>query len=442
MVAPIIPILIALGVGAIAAGCSDKSPDVENDSGADTDVDGDTDVDADTDIDTDTDTDVDGDTDVDTDADTDTSTDTESDTETTPDTPFAPGASVYSDAPCAFPASITHQAAENRLYVTCGGTPGTLWKSPVLDTAGDWTDAGQFTGFASNHAMIDDTYAIVAHSVPSGFTILDYTSGTASQVVDFDALTIVDSSDDELAFSPNTPAGIALAGGKLYIATNNIDVPDYTDPALTTFHPGTVIHFDYNGDGTVDASSATAHMTSGLNPTGLALVDDSTLAILSSGSYDPLASEAAMEICTLPGLSCTAIDLGDVTGQASPVMPITDGGLILAGIQKPDNRIMGIDDSSYSIGLDRAMSDVDGFISNIVAYGDVAIMSDFGVFGSGGQILFAHTDPLGWTGVPITPVTWGSVGPAVIVGSTLYATSTSNDGMSGRIYEVNLSAMD
>jgi hypothetical protein len=434
----IIPILIALGVGAVAVGCAGNSPDVEDDSGADTDVDTDTDVDSDTD--TDTDTDVDGDTDVDTD--TDTGTDTGTDSDTVPDTPFAPGASVYSDAPCAFPASITHQAMENRLYATCGGVPNALWKSPVLGTAGDWTDAGQVPGFPSNHAMIDGTYAIVAHSMPDGFAIVDYTSGTVSQQVSFDALTILDSAYEELSFTPNTPSGIAVAGGKIFIATNNIDVPDYTDPALTTFHPGTVIHFDYNGDGTVDTTSATAHMTSGLNPTGMALVDDSTLAILSSGTYDPATSEAAMEICDVLSLACTAVDLGDVTGQASPVMPITDGGLILAGIQKPDNRIMGVDDSSYSIDLDRAMPDVDGFISSIGAYGDVAIMSDFGIFGSGGQILFAHTDSSGWTGVPITPITWGSVGPAVVVGNTLYVTSTSNDAMSGRIYEVNLSAMD
>ncbi len=422
----------------VAAGCGGSSPQVEDDAGTDAD----NDVDADTDVDVDAD--VDGDTDVDTDADTDTATDTSTDTgtDTTPETPFAPGASVYSDAPCAFPASITHQAAENRLYVTCGGVPNALWRSPVLGTTGDWTDAGQVPGFPSNHAMIDETYAIVAHSMPDGFTILDYTSGTESQSVGFSDLTIVDSSDEELPFDPNTPAGIVIAGGRIFIATNNIDVPNYTDPALTTFHPGTVIHFDYNGDGTVDEASATAHMTSGLNPTGMVGVDDSTIALISSGTYDPTTSEAALEICDLPGLACTAVDLGDVTGQASPVMPITEGGLILAGIQKPDNRIMGVDDSSYSIDLDRAMPDVDGFISNIGAYGDVAILSDFGIFGSGGQILFAHTDPLGWTGVPATQITWGSVGPAVVVGDTLYAAVTSNDGMSGRIYEVSLGAMD
>ncbi len=442
MVAPIIPILIALGVGAVAWGCDNKSPDIENDSGTDTDADIDTDTDVDTDIDTDTDTDIDTDTDVDTDADTDTSTDTGTDSDTTPDTPFAPGASVYSDAPCAFPASITHQVTENRLYVTCGGMTNALWKSPVLGTAGAWTDAGQVPGYPSNHVMIDGTYAIVAHSMPDGFTIVDYTSGTVSQSVDFSAITIVDSTDTPLTFTPNYPAGIIVAGGKIFVATNNIDVPDYSDPALTTFHPGTVIHFDDNGDGTADTASATAHMTSGLNPTGMVEIDGSTFAVLSSGTYDPTSSEAAMEICDVASLACTAVDLGDVTGQASAVMPITDGGLILAGIQNPDNRIMGVDDSSYSIDLDRAMLDVDGFISSIGAYGDVAILSDFGIFGSGGQILFAHTDSAGWTGVPITPITWGSVGPAVVVGDTLYATSTSNDGMSGRIYEVNVSAMD
>lgn len=439
------PIIVVLAL--VAAGCGGSSPELDNDADVD-----DIDSGDGSDIDVDGDSDTDIPTDTETDPDTGTSTDTGTDSDTTPDAPFAPGSSVYSDAPCAFPASITHQATENRLYVTCGGMTNALWKSPVLGTTGDWTDAGQVPGYPSNHIMIDNQYAIVGHSMPDGFTIVDYTSGVATQSVDFSAITILDSTDTPLTFTPNYPAGILVAGGKIFVATNNIDVPDYTDPALTTFHPGTVIHFDYNGDGTADTSSASAHMTSGLNPTGMVEIDGSTFAVLSSGTYDPTTSEAAMEICDVASLACTAVDLGDVTGQASPFMPITEGGLLLAGIQRPNNKLMGVDSSAGIIEFDNDLLDeyddplVEGFISNVCAYGDVAIMSDFGEFGvGGGQILFANTDPWGWTEILQTPIVWGTgalAGPAVVVGDTLYATVTKDDGSEGRIYDVNVSAMD
>lgn len=359
-----------------------------------------------------------------------------------PATPNAPGTSVYSPAPCAFPASLIYNSADDRLYMSCGGATNALWKSQPMGISGAWGIAGDIGGYPSNHVMIDDRYATVSHSMPDGMTILDTQTNAVVQQVNFADLTILDESNTPLAFTPNSPSGIVVADGKIFVATNNIDHADFNHPENTTFHPGTIIAFDYNGDGTVDAGSAKAHITSCLNPTGAAKIDDTTIAVLSSGSYDPATTEAELEICTLPGFDCTATQLGTMTAQTSPVIPLTASGLILVGIQKPTNRIMGVDIATHAIALDREMPDVENFISNIAAHDDVAVMNDFGTFGAGSSILFAHTEPTGWNGVAVTPLPWGSLGPAVIVGDALYAAATSNDGMEGRVYRVSLSGME
>jgi hypothetical protein len=364
------------------------------------------------------------------------------DADAAPATPNAPGVSVYSPAPCAFPASLTYNPADDRLYMSCGGAQNALWRSPTMGTSGAWGIAGTAGGYPSNHAMIDDRYAVIAHSMPDGFTIIDTVTNTVSQQVNFSNLNILDESNNSLPFTPNSPSGIVVAGGTIYIATNNIDTADFSHPENTTFHPGTLIAFHFNGNGTIDTGSAKAHITSCLNPTGTAKIDDATIAVLSSGSYDPATTEAELEICTLPAFDCTATQLGNLTAQTSPVMPITASGLILVGIQKPTNRIVGIDIATNAIAMDRAMPDIENFISNIASYDDVAVVNDFGSFGVGSAILFAHTNPAGWGGIPITPLPWGSTGPAVIVGDALYVATTSNDGMEGRVSKVNMSGME
>ena len=410
-------------------GCSNDTIGATHDSGDDTDLDaasGDTDIDTDTDVDTDTDTDSDVDTDTD------------------PETPFAPGINLYSEAPCAFPASITHNALDDRLYVTCG-MPGALWKSPPLGTGGDWAQAGSVPGYPANHMMIDDQYAVIARSAPDGFTVVDYTDGSVTQDVNFADITITDELDQPLAFTPNYPAGLYFfeAGSRLFIATSNLDSVDYADPSLTTFFAGTVLYFDYNGDGTFDTTAAGSIETSGVNPTGIAAIGAGSFAALSSGPYAPsVENEAAIDVVSLPDLDMESASLGSITGQTSPVMPLTEGGLVLIGVQKPENRIMGVDPATGEVLLDRAMPDVENFISNICAYGDVAAMSDFGAFGEGSLILFAHTQAAGWPGIPMTSVASGSSGPAIVVGDTLYQTVTANDGMSGSIWEANLSGME
>jgi len=424
-------------------GCGSDTIGATGDAGNETDYDASS---GDTDVDVDADSDVDGDSDVDTDVDSDVDTDTGTgtDTDTVPDTPLPPGASLYSDAPCAFPASITYHAAENRLYVTCG-MPGSLWRSAELGTAGDWTQAGDVPGFPSNHVMLGGQFAVVAHSAPDGLTVLDYTDGTVAQEIELSALTILDDLDEPLDFTPNYPAGLYFyaAGDQLFVATSNLDYVDYADPALTTFFAGTVVYLDYEGTGTFDLANVRALETSGVNPTGIAAVGANAFAVLSAGPYEPSAdSEAALDIFALPDLTASTTDLGAITGQASPVMPVTAGGLILIGVQKPENGIMGVDMGTAELILDRAMPDADNFISNICAHGDVAALSDFGEFGMGSQVLFAHTSEDGWTGIPIAPISTGSSGPAVLVGDTLYQTVTANDGMSASIWELNMGGMD
>jgi len=439
---PIILAGVAIGASIVLAGC-DGDENAKEDSGI---QDTDTGSDVDTDSDVDSDPDVDTDTDVDTDADTDTDTDTDSatDTDTYPDTPTAPGVSLYSDAPCAFPASITHDASDDRLYITCG-MPGSLWKSQPLGETGEWAEVAEVPGFPANHISIDDQYTVVAHSSPDGFTVVDRTNSLAVQTVSFADLTILDELDQPLTFTPNFPAGLYyyVAGQDLFVATSNLDNIDYVDPSLTTFHAGTVLYFDYSGDGMFDTTDVRSIETSGVNPTGIAAIDAETFAVLSAGPYAPsVDNEAAIDMVSLPDLESESATLGSVTGQASPVMPLTEGGLVLIGVQKPTNKIMGVDSSTGEVLLEREMPDVENFISNICAYGDIAVMSDFGAFGEGSAILFAHTQPSGWTGIPITPLVTGSSGPAVVVGSTLYQTVTANDGMSGSIWESNLMGME
>lgn len=425
---PIIIAGVAIAASVVLASCSDDE-EAKDDSGvqdAASDVDSDSDVDTDTDADTDTDTDVD------------------TDTDTYPETPFAPGINLYSEAPCAFPASITHNAADERFYVTCG-MPGALWKSPPLGTGGDWTQTGSVPGYPANHMMIDDQHAVIARSAPDGFTVVDYTDGSVTQDVNFADITITDELDQPLAFTPNYPAGLYFfeAGSRLFIATSNLDSVDYADPSLTTFFAGTVLYFDYNGDGTFDTTAAGSIETSGVNPTGIAAIGANSFAVLSSGPYAPsVESEAAIDVVSLPDLDMESASLGSITGQTSPVMPLTEGGLVLIGVQKPENRIMGVDPATGETLLDRAMPDVENFISNICAHSDVSVMSDFGAFGEGSSILFAHTQAAGWPGIPMTSVAGGSSGPAVVVGDTLYQTVTANDGMSGSIWEADLGGME
>jgi hypothetical protein len=427
------PVLIVVGLGALFAACS-SSDDPQSNSKINDDLDAGVDADAGVDLDASIDAGQD--------ADVDSGADAGDDGGTIPPTPNPPEASLYSDAPCSFPASMSFDANSDTFLLSCGGAQNGLFRSPPLNTSGDWTLIGPSNGYPSNHIQIDNRYYAVAHAMPDGLTIIDSQDGSISGSVDLSTLVPLDQSNQPVGFTLNTPAGMAQIGGKLLIAASNLDQVDYQDPANTTFHPGTVLYMNYNGDGTVDESSARVIFTSRVNPTGLVAIDANDFAVLSSGDYKPSQDNAALDRCSVQTLTCNPTLLGSITGQTSPAMPITEGGLILIGAQKPFAKIFGIDKSTGVMSIDRDMPDVQNFISNIGAYGDVAIMSDFGIFGQGGSILYAHTGPNGWLGIPITPMSQGSLGPAVVVGDKLYQTMTDNNGMNGSIWEINLNAMD
>jgi hypothetical protein len=364
-----------------------------------------------------------------------------------PATPAAPLPVLVSDAPCAFPASLGYDAASDTLLMACGGMTNNLFRSAALPAGDTWTSVGEVAGYPSHHLMLDARSVLVNHSWSDGFTILDTQTATATDTLLFSDIDIVDAEGDALAFTPNNPNGAILVGGNICVATSNLDHADW-DPALTTFFPGTILCFPYLDDGTVDHDGTIAYPTSGINPTGMVLLDpaprgDGTqrFAVLSSGPYVPdAANHAALDICVAPAMSCTAVDLGAITAQISPLLAVAEGRIVLAGVQKPANKLLGIDVSSGAIVLDRAAPEIENFIASIAIAGHVIALSDFGIFGVGGAVLFANGDAAGWTGVPRAALT-GSAGPSVVVGDTLYQAVTANDGANGSVWKMDTAAL-
>lgn len=361
-----------------------------------------------------------------------------------PQTPAAPTADYYSDLPCAFPASLARDPSNNTLLAACGGVTNALFRSPAIGDSGPWSQVGNVGGYPSHHAQLTNRYHVVNHSMPDGFTILDAQTGTPTSETAFASLTLLTDQQQPLGFTLNSAAGAILVSGKLCIASSNMDHID-NDPQKTTFFPGTVTCMPFNNDGTVNTSAARAHLTSGINTTGMTLIDaipdgngDQRFAVLSSSSYVPNPNQqASLDICVSPAMTCTAIPLGTITAQMSPTLTITNGGMILVGVQKPAPRLLGIDTTSKTIALDRSFPEVQNFISAINHEGHVAALSDFGPYGVGGSILFADLNPNGWTGVPKTPIN-GSTGPAVIHNGKLYQSVTDNAGTNGSIWRIDM----
>jgi len=363
---------------------------------------------------------------------------------TRPQTPPAPQASRFGDAPCAFPASLSYEEASDTLLITCGGQTNSLFRSSLLSGGGNlsWSKVGDVAGYPSHHLELPDGYYLVNHSYPDGFTIIDGHTGAVSAQIEFAGLSLLDpegSGGALLPFAPNNPAGAILVGGNICLATSNIDVVDYNDPSLTTFHRGTLICLPYDGSGGVVAANAVAHYTSAKNPTGMAKIDNETFVVLSSEDYNPdTTDEAALDMFDLSTLNKIPISLGQITAQISPQLAITSGGLVLLGVQKPQAGIKGIDPwAQQPVALERDLPEVTNFISGAQAYGPIAVASDFGIFGEGGAILFLDTRSLGWEGLPITALD-GAPGPSAIVGDRLYQTVTDKSGASGSVWTLEL----
>jgi len=407
--------------------------DIDNDTiahDADADVmsDGDVNSYADSDV---ADADLDAASDIDADVDAD---------EVGPETPFAPGTTKFSDAPCAFPASLSYDTNSDRLFTTCGGQPNALFKSTPLADDGEvaWEEVGYADGFPSNHIPLSEDLNLITHSDPHGFTIIDSSIGATIDGVDFSTLSIT----DDLGFAPNNPGGAVFTGGWIYVATSNINVADYSDPTNTTFHTGTVIACPYDLTDGLDESACVAHQTSGKNPTGMMLLNGGDdLAVLSSNTYDLAGgSNAALTVFDLDTMDGTVYSLGNVTAQISPKLAMTSGGLMIIGVQKPMNGIITINPTTGDSSDALELPNVTNFISAIETFGNTAIISDFGIFGEGGQLIFSDTRPNGWTGMPQTPLS-GSAGASVMIGDKLYQVVTANDGGSASIWQINVEGM-
>lgn len=373
-----------------------------------------------------------------------------------PTTPPAPSAVRLMDAPCAFPASLSYEERTLTLLMACGGAQNALFRSSPVDSVGggEWSVVGLANGYPSNHLKLSDRYYLVNHSMPDGFTIIDGSTGGASSTVDFSQLSIPDSSGNALGFAPNNPGGAVMAGGKICVATSNMDHIDM-DPANTTFFIGTVLCFPYNGNGIVEPSNAIAYYTSGANPTGMALVDKEPanngtqrFAVLSSNNYSPATGEVStIDIIESSTMAQTPIFLGPITAQISPALATAEIGetVILYGVQKPAGaaafaELEGVFVDSGRKALDYRLNEVAGFVSSVQTTGSIAAISDFGVFGEGGRILFTNINP-GWFDVLETPLD-GAAGPSVVAGNKLYQAVTDNTGASGSIVQVDLGGLE
>ena len=430
-------------------GCSRQQDNNENqlpggdiDNELDNDISNEADTDIQNDLDHDTNVSVDADVDsyVDLDAaDADFTEYTDADADEIPETPLAPGISKFTEAPCAFPASLSYDSNSDRMLTTCGGQPNAIFRStPLSDESNvEWEEAGYADGFPSNHITISEDINLITHSNPHGFTIVDKSIGAKVDGVDFATLPLV----DDLGFAPNNPSGAAFVGGWIYVATSNIDVADYNDPTKTTYHPGTVIACPYDLTNGVDENACVAHNTSVENPTGVMLLNDDELAVLSSNTYDLSENgNASLTVFDLETMNGTAYSLGNITAQISPKLAMTSSGLILVGVQKPANALISINPEDGTIMENRELPIIANFISAIEAYGDTAIISDFGIFGEKGQVVFTDTRANGWEGIPTTELS-GSAGPSVMIDDKLYQVVTAQDGMSASIWTIDVGAM-
>jgi hypothetical protein len=369
-----------------------------------------------------------------------------------PQTPAAPKATLFSDAPCGYPASLTFDDAQQSFFASCGGAPSTLYRFTPAAYGGDssWGIVGTVIGYPSNHITLPDGFHVVAHSGPDGFTIIDGVTGETTDSVDLATETIGTPGGGTLTFKPNNPSGIVLAGGMLCVATSNLDHID-SDPAKTTYFPGTIICSTYAGDGTV-AHDSVAYFTSGVNPTGVVLIDATAapdgiqhFAVLSSNSYaDTAEGDATLDIFDAPvmnkdGITIKMDDGAKVQGQISPVLTMTDGSMILIGTQRPYPAVIGIDAGTGAKVFERKVPGVQNFISGVSAFHDIAAVSDFGQFGSDGGVFFIDTRAGGWSGIPATSVP-GNLGPAVVNGNTLYQATTGAD-MTSSIYSLDLTGL-
>jgi hypothetical protein len=329
-------------------------------------------------------------------------------------------------------------------YLTCGGEPAT---NGLFRFDGDrWNMVGTVEGYPSNHISLPGNYHAVAHSEFAGsgfhgFSIINGRTGEIADAIDLSREFVRDEEGHAISFNQTFPNGMLYIGGKICVASSNLDEIS-GDPGATSYNPGTVSCFDLAPDGTIAHDDGVAYITSGVNPTGMVLMDEvlvrgiQRFAVLSSNSYDRDGNlNAALDIFSYPGMDrraiiITAKDGSPVTAQIGPALAITRSGAILVGIQAPFNALYGADPDSGEIVFRRPIEGVANFISSINALGDLAALSDFD-----GKAMFLDTSPNGWADVLETPLP-GMAGPALVYGGHLYQSVST-----GEIWMINLEGL-
>lgn len=338
------------------------------------------------------------------------------------------------DLPCDFPASLgtLETPQETSLLFTCN-MPARLFETS-LNEDGSLSEArqvgegvgGDFS-FAANHLPLTnaegnlDGFVALSFSSPHGFAILNR-NGELSQTIILGELPSLHLLEHPLTF----PSGMALASGKLCVATANLDEQDFT-----TYHPGTVLCFDYNeGLVNIDETEPEIFETSSLNPTGMGLFDGKVV-VVNSNSFAPTENqEAAIDFFDPLTLESSSIPLGAFTAQISPHLAIDPSGKMAVGVQPPTNALAIVDLGEGFVN-DYPLP-IRNFISHITRDGDVAIISDQGMLDFGGNVANDQTGqvllhPAGgenWESIPATPVS-GNAGQTVVVGGSVYLAVTS-----------------
>lgn len=350
-----------------------------------------------------------------------------------PQTP--PPAIKKSEIPCAFPASLSYQPSTDSFITACT-FPNALFRSGQRrNLSGAWQKIADIDGIPAHHLELPNDFVSVSHSSPDGISVVNSRTGTVASHIILSALVFQNQSQP--GFALTFPSGMAYASGRLCVATSNTNSFGAT-PEDTTFNPGAMVCLNLNSAaGTIDGGSATIHMTSGINPTGATRMEDGRIAVLCSNDYKADRPLSAIDLFTPPEMTRVSLNLGSKTAQISPALAKTPGEEIIFGLQKPSNGIQLTDLTGTSGWTNNLNGAVRGFISNVSAVGNVIAISDFGVFGSGGRILFLNlTDPV--SAHLITEIHEGQPGPATDTGNKLYLAATKTDASGASLYEVDL----
>lgn len=352
--------------------------------------------------------------------------------------PAAPKATLFANMPCAFPSSLSYSDGGN-FYSACGGEKSALYRKTAKAT--EWEVLGEISGYPSHHIPLDKEKYLVTKSGPDGFAIVDSKIKSTLDEVSFGEKNILGAKGEPLSFVPNTPAGAVFLGSAICIASSNLDSVDM-DATKTTYFPGTIICFPYSTAGKA-GHAGTAYFTSGLNSTGMVALNEQNgggnqrFAVLSSNDYNPDKGSATLDIFKFPDMAKTTIDLGGITGQIAANIA-RSGNLVYIGVQKPVAGLLGVNVDTNQIDFKTELPDVKNFVSSIQVKGSLLAVSDFGVFGEGGRIIFMDN---GWNKHSIGELD-GAAGPSTISGYNLYQVVTSKAGDSSSIFELNLTGLE